>query len=108
VRAVFRGEDGKRTVADQLEYITAMLVNYRNDCIGVVVQYRSLHRRPQRYRRTVAPAPAIGNAIFAATGKRLRSLPFDRKALARGAPGGHVHDDVPEVSTTVAEAWGSA
>src|SRR4029453_8234259 len=34
VRAVFRGEDGKRTVADQLEYLPAMLVNCRNDCIG--------------------------------------------------------------------------
>ena len=46
VRAVFRGEDGKGTVADQLEDITAMLVNCRNDCIGVVVQqWDGLFRR---------------------------------------------------------------
>ena len=38
MHAVFGGEDGKRTVADQLEYITAMLVDRRDDRIGVVVQ----------------------------------------------------------------------
>ena len=38
VRAVFRSEDGKRTVADQLEHIAAMLMNGRDDCIGVVIQ----------------------------------------------------------------------
>jgi isoquinoline 1-oxidoreductase beta subunit len=30
---------------------------------------------------TVSAAPALGNAIFAATGKRLRRYPFDRKQL---------------------------
>ena len=31
---------------------------------------------------TVSAAPALGNAIFAATGVRLRRYPFDRGALA--------------------------
>ena len=31
---------------------------------------------------TVAAMPALGNAIYAATGKRLRRLPIDRDVLA--------------------------
>ena len=46
MRAVFRSEDRKRTVADQLEHVAAMLVNGRDDRIGVVVQqWDDLFRR---------------------------------------------------------------
>src|SRR5262249_56920540 len=40
VRAVFRGEDGERAVADELEHVTALSVNRRDDGVGVVVQQR--------------------------------------------------------------------
>jgi isoquinoline 1-oxidoreductase beta subunit len=33
---------------------------------------------------TAAAAPALANALFAATGVRLRKLPVDRHALAAG------------------------
>jgi CO/xanthine dehydrogenase Mo-binding subunit len=34
---------------------------------------------------TAIAAPALGNAIFAATGVRLRNLPVDRTLLAQNA-----------------------
>ena len=33
---------------------------------------------------TAAAAPALANALFVATGVRLRKLPIDRQALAAG------------------------
>jgi isoquinoline 1-oxidoreductase subunit beta len=42
---------------------------------------------------TAIAAPALGNAIFAATGVRLRALPIDRSKLARGS------DALKEVAT---------
>ena len=39
---------------------------------------------------TVSAAPALGNAIFAATGVRLRKLPFDRSQLMSQDAGKHV------------------
>lgn len=38
VHAVFGGKNGKRTVADQLEHVAAMLVDGQEDRIGIVVE----------------------------------------------------------------------
>jgi hypothetical protein len=38
MRAICRGKDGKRAVPNQLEHVAAVLVNRRNDYIGIVVQ----------------------------------------------------------------------
>src|SRR5215468_4317508 len=36
--SVFRGENGKRTVADQLEHIATVLMDRRDDHISIVIQ----------------------------------------------------------------------
>ena len=38
MRAVFGGEDRKRAVADQLEHIAALVVDRRDDDVGIVVR----------------------------------------------------------------------
>ncbi|HEX2528102.1 MAG TPA: xanthine dehydrogenase family protein molybdopterin-binding subunit [Geminicoccus sp.] len=44
---------------------------------------------------TVSAAPALGNAIFAATGKRLRRYPFDRRSLLNPDLADKVAESVP-------------
>ena len=54
---------------------------------GVRVMVELARRVPGGIGETGATAapPALRNAIYAATGVALRSLPIDRKALVRGA-----------------------
>ena len=52
---------------------------------------------------TVSAAPALGNAIFAATGKRLRRYPFDRNELrGREAPNAAISMAPPRGAATAA------
>ena len=53
---------------------------------------------------TVSAAPALGNAIFAATGVRLRKLPFDRTALMLDTARDSVIADVAATGSA-AVAW---
>ncbi|SER54314.1 isoquinoline 1-oxidoreductase, beta subunit [Faunimonas pinastri] len=51
---------------------------------------------------TVSAAPSLGNAIFAATGVRLRTLPFDREELRQKGSDGSVLSMVAPVGLAVA------
>jgi isoquinoline 1-oxidoreductase beta subunit len=57
---------------------------------------------------TVSAAPALGNAIFAATGKRLRRYPFDRRQLMSPDAGGRSASAAPQQGSSFAALTGSA